>query len=241
METITQFRLPDGKVIRLVDWVDKPLFSTLELLTGFSDNRIDAFTYNQGEPVPATSNAGTRRTSDQKDTNVDVGGAAASTEELLIYAIKPEYFEFQNDSESTDDMSTAAVRALGQPLPRTNILGILHSVFELRLLISQKVYAEAGLGYFNTGFGPTGFMAREVTATTTGRSYGTSGWPSQDAVRTFAVPHHIGGTEKYRLELRNPQGATVNLTDEQATPGTTNGLVYRIRFYLDGMRKRPTA
>lgn len=242
METITQFRLPDGEVVRLVDWVDKPVYSTLELLTGFSDQRIDAFTYNQGEPVPATGNATVRRTSTLVDTNVDVGGAAASTEELLVYAIKPEFCELQNSPDTPTDMSTAAIRSRGQPMPRGNILQTLNCALVLRFIISQKVYAEAGLGYFNTGFGPmVNSMLVPVTAAAAGQSYATAGLPSQEAVRTFAVPHHVGGTEKYRLELQNPSGQTINLRTEAATPGDVTGLVYRIRFYLDGMRKRPTA
>lgn len=243
METITQFRLPNGEVMRLVDWVDKPLFSTVELLTGFSDQRVDCFTYNVGEPVPATANATVRRTSTEQDTNVDVGGAQSSTEELLIYAIKPEYFELQNNPNSATDMTTQAFRLVGQPLPRANILAGLQAVLKLRLMISQKAYADAGLGWFNTGFGVhTANSVNYGTAGATARSYGTAGLPSQEAVRTFAVPHHIGGTEKFRVELLNPAGTTFNFSDETlAAPATVSGLVYRIRVYLDGMRKRPTA
>lgn len=243
METITQFRLPNGEVMRLVDWVDKPLFSTLELLTGFGDRRIDCFTYNVGEPVPATANATVRRISTERDTNVDVGGAQASTEELLIYAIKPEYFELQNAGGTPTDMTTAAARLVGQPMPRTNVLAQLHMTFKLRLIISQKAYADAGLGWFNSGFGPYGAGAAVPgTAAASGRTYATAGLPSQEAVRTFAVPHHIGGTEKYRLELINPAADTVNFQDETtAAPVTIAQSVMRMRFYLDGMKKRPTA
>lgn len=242
METITQFRLPNGEVMRLVDWVDKPLYSTVELLSQFTDNRIDCFTYNVGEPVPASGNAGTRRISTVLDTNVDVGGAAASTEELLVYAVKPEYFELENASGTPTDMTTAAIRNIGQPSPQAVNLWVLHLSLRMRLIISQKAYAEAGLGYFNTGFGPyPSTMLQAVSAAALGRSYATSGIPSQEAVRTFAVPHHIGGTEKYRLTLENPSGATISFVTETSGAEVGTTLVYRIRFYLDGMRKRPTA
>jgi len=246
METITQFRLPNGEVMRLVDWVDKPLFSTVDLLTGFTDPTISAFTYNVGEPVPASNTAGVRRISTELDTNVDVGGAQSSTEELLIYAIKPEYFELSNDPTNATtqvDMTTSQPRLVGQPVPRANILSLLHMSLKLRLIISQKAYADAGLGWFNTGFGvmPHGFV-EPGTAGATPRSYATAGLPSQEAVRTFAVPHHIGGTEKFRVDLVNPPQDTITFDNETLEgPVAVTALVYRVRIYLDGMRKRPTA
>jgi len=243
METITQFRLPNGSVTRLVDWVDKPIYSTLEILTGATDRKISAFTYNVGEPVPATANAGTRRTSTEIDTNVDVGGAAASTEEILVYAIKPEYFELQLAAATPTDMTTASAAIGGQPAPRSSVLSELHLRLKMKLLISQKAYVDAGLGYFNTGFGSmTNAMLKQSAATDANvRSYATAGLPSQEAVRTFAVPHHVGGTEKYQVVLINPAGTPLVFNDEQLTPTGIARCVYRIRIYLDGMRKRPTA
>ncbi len=242
METITQFRLPNGEIVRLVDWVDKPMFSTGELLTGFSDRRIDLFTYGVGGTVPATNNATVRRTSTENDTNVDIAGSAASTEELLVYAIKPEYMELQLAAGTPTDMTSAAFRLGGQPQPRTNILAQLAATMKLKLFISQKAYTDAGLGWFNTGFGAQsqGSLVAAVPAAGV-RTYATAGWPSQDAVRTFAVPHHVGGTEKYQVSLANPAGAVITFNDEQATPSALARLVYRIRVYMDGMRKRPTA
>jgi hypothetical protein len=45
---ITTMRLPDGTEVAFVDWQDKPLFSSVDLLANFTDTEVDAFTYVGG-------------------------------------------------------------------------------------------------------------------------------------------------------------------------------------------------
>ena len=241
METITEFRMPDGSVMRLVDWVDKPVFSVVELFNGFTDAKIDAFTYNVSDEVPATGNITTMRVASEADTNVNVGGSNASTEEILVYAIKPEFFELQLAAQSTD-ATTAAVRSGGQPQPRTSVLAILNDALIMRLKITQKSYTDAGIGYYNPGFGAmsTGNLNFGPAALLP-RSYANSGLPSQEAVRSFVVPHHIGGTEKYHVALHKFRDGAVTFFDEAAAPAALTAVLMRCRIYLDGMIKRPTA
>lgn len=240
MDTIVNIRLPDGTTLTLGDWVDKPVFSAVMFLSGFNDPSLEAFGYNVGENVPATSNAGTKLTSTEHDTNIAAAGGNVSTEELLVYAIKPEYFELQNLGSSPTDMSTAAPRLPGQPVMRPTTLGKIQLALNLQLRVSEKIYADAGTGYFPTGFGVFGMGSLIPTnAAATGRTYANNSWPAQDAVRSFAVPHHIGGTEKYTVIWQNWPGVTINFTDE-AQANITGCVVYA-RTYIDGMRKRPTA
>ena len=241
METITEFRMPDGSVMRLVDWVDKPVFSVVELFNGFQDNKIDAFTYNISDDVPATDNITTQRVATEADTNVNVGGANASTEEILVYAIKPEWFELQLADASTD-ATTATVRSAGQPQPRTSVLAVLNDALVLRLKITQKAYTDAGIGYYNPGFGalPSANLVFGAAAVSP-RSYATAGLPSQEAVRSFVVPHHIGGTEKYHVSLHRFRPGAVSFFDEATAPAALTTVLMRCRIYLDGMIKRPTA
>lgn len=240
METITQFRMPDGSVMRLMDWVDKPVFSILELLSGFQDTERACFTYVVGETVATTSNGTNPRTATSADTNMQAPGGNVSTEEILVYAIKPEYFELQNDAQTPTDMSTAAVRAGGQPMPRASVLQQLANELVMKLMISQKSYTDAGIGFSNTGFGPMVNMNLGAAIAGT-RTLATAGLPSQEAVRAYAMPHHVGGTEKYRLVLERPRDGAFDFLSEAAVPAALTGVVYRIRFYLDGLRKRPTA
>lgn len=244
LNTITKIRLPDGSEVAFVDWSDKPVFSTVELCHGFTTQEIDIFGYTLGDPVPAAPPAGLaaiQRPSTDRDTNLAAPAAMASTEERLVYAIKPEILYLQTDApeNNTVDMETAtSVDATGQPIPNAVFLGELNRACLLTLEISRKIFMRAGFGYFNSGFGPSGF-------TTTGdgaRSYVNNGLPSQEAVRSYVVPQYLGGTEKFRLYISNPGGLPVNFGNAEPDGAAVNtNAIARIHIYLDGLYKRPVS
>ena len=69
---ITQVRLPDGRNVAIVDWTDKPLFSTIDLLSGYTDQEIECFTYQVSDNVSSSSNITTRRVAtDRKSTRLN--------------------------------------------------------------------------------------------------------------------------------------------------------------------------
>jgi len=240
-DSIAQWRLPDGSIIRLEDWVDKPVFSTVEILTGATDRTIPAFTYTVGEEVSSTANLTTRRIATERDTNIQVGGTNSSSEEILVFAVRVEPYEFTNTTPANATTFGIAGRA-GQPVPSMNNLANLHSILTLRLMVSQKAYIEEGLGYFNAGFGPYGGgVILGITAAAAGRSYANQGLPSDEAVRNYRMPHHIGGTEKYRVELNNYSGTTIAFQTEATSPSALTGCMYRLVIHLEGARKRPVA
>ena len=90
MNTITTMRLPDGQEVAFVDWSDRPLYSTADILSGATDERIPLFNYIVGDSVTGTQNFTAKRTASDRDTNIATPSAMASTEEMLVYAIKPE-------------------------------------------------------------------------------------------------------------------------------------------------------
>jgi hypothetical protein len=236
---MTTMRLPDGSEVAFVDWQDKPLWSTLDLLTGFSDAELYAFTYVAGDPVPASNNASVRRTSSGRDTNVSTPGSMASTEELLVYAIKPYFLEYVSDAEIPTDMSTVIIGQAGQPTPSTSRLAVLNSALTLRLIVSQKVEQEAPLPYFNTGFG-TFSGAQNAVGVVGTIPRGSAGMPTQEAVRSYAIPVHIGGQEKYRVGLFNDGGVVVDFgVDETTPPNVADNIVMQVMIHLDGLYKRP--
>lgn len=239
-DQITTLRMPNGTEVQFVDWQDMPLYSTADLLSGWSDEEVTLFTYVEGDRVSTTSNATTRRTATKRDTNMATPGSAAGTEEMLVYSIKPEIFELQTDGDPATDVATSAIRAVGQPQPRAINLGRLHDTCTLRLIVSQKIMHEAGFGYYNNGFG-TQVQVQGGALIAATRTYASQGFQSQEAVRSFAIPIHVGGTEKYRVVIVNPTGATVNWTDEAATPASVAAIVLKARVYLDGLYKRPVA
>ena len=240
---ITQVRLPDGRNVAIVDWTDKPLFSTIDLLSGYTDQEIECFTYQVSDNVSSSSNITTRRVATERDTNVATPGGMASTEEILIYNIKVEPFEFQANASTPADATLFATDLAGLPVPQPQTLAILNQYSLLRLEISQKIYAEAGIAYFNTGFGPFISGARNSAAAAPGVStplaFANLGLPSAEAPRSFSIPHHIGGQEKYRVVLVNPTGSTVTFNGSSGAPAARTALT--IRVLLEGLYKRPVS
>jgi hypothetical protein len=236
---ITTMRLPDGTEVAFVDWQDKPLFSSVDLLANFTDTEVDAFTYVVGDEVPATVNATTRRLATENDTSVSTPSSMASTEEMLVYAIKPEVLE--SELQTPGDPNSYAFTEGGQPAPRTNRLAVLDFYLVLRLIVSQKIEQSAPLAYFNSGFGAmASAMANQSAAAVSSR--GGYGLPSQEAVRSFVIPIHIGGQEKYRVTLLNARGVAVPSGQDELTPPADNtDIMHTVRIHLDGLYKRPVS
>lgn len=250
---ITTLRMPDGTEVAFVDWSDKPLYSSADFLDGFTDQEIAYFQYTDGDPVASTSNIGTPRSSTTRDTNMATPGSNASTEEMLVYAVKPEIFEYcltTPQEGSPYDASTANPKFVNQPMPSMRRLAVLQESLMLILEITQKWTLQAGFGYFNSGLGPNGYSPLQTQpgfvfaapAALGLRTAATQGLPSQSAVRSLTIPVHIGGQEKWRLHLDNFRGAAVlnGIIDTEAEPATTDpDVMHTIRVYLDGLYKRP--
>jgi hypothetical protein len=237
INTITTMRLPDGQQVAFIDWSDRPLFSTCDILNGASDERIPLFNYVVGDAVSGTQNITTKRTASDRDTNISTPGAMASTEELMIYAIKPEVMALavpMYEGEPVPDATRATETYNFDPIPAAWQLAYFQRLMLLEVRVSQKTMQQVPFGYLNTGFG----------VSFAGQSNGIQGWPSQSSVRALSVPIHIGGQEKYEVALVNPSGSDLNigLSDNSATPSDeqTNRL-FQVRVVLDGLYKRPVA
>lgn len=240
MSEAVKIRLPDGREVLLEDWSDKPLYSTLEILAGATTQEMNLFQYTIGDNVPAFAPVAVsaQRPATEMDTNMAVPGAMASSEEFMCYSLRPEVFQLNVTSASSPNFATPAPYTLGNPMPTVQFLSCLHAQLLLKLEISQKLYIEAGFGYFNFGAGVSG-AAGQITL----RSMGTKGIASNEAVRTYAIAQHIGGQEKFRVIVANPPGdaLAINLGDgTEQNPDSTSRFA-RMRIYMDGLYKRPTA
>lgn len=240
---ITELKLPDGRIVAFVDWTDRPQFSTLEVLNGTTVQEMQLFQYVAGDPVPSYAPvAPIARTSNENDTNMANPGAMASTEELLIYAIRPEIFRRHVADAEAPDFAAPEPLADGEPAPTPIMLSVLHHRLVLQLEISQKVYSMGGLGYFNWGAGMLAAGGEEALW-----NYGFQGLPSQEAVRSNVIPCHIGGEEKFRVKLVYIDDGTGNGIElgegglEIAEQGVQLTRFARIRVYLDGLYKRPVS
>lgn len=243
LNQITKFRLPGTDVeVALVDWTHRPLFSTADFQTGFTQQTTILFNYVVGDSVPGSSPAAspTFRTASLNDTNISTPGTMSSTEEMLVYSVRVEMFDLDM-TDTSGDFTTADEKLEMEPVMRPQVLGVLHRSLLLQLQISQKIYVEAGIGWFIPGFGPMATMTTRSLAGT-GTALATNGLPGHNSAQSFAIPHHIGGQEKYAVIINNPSGAAIDFALSEATPPVDDqSREVRMRVYLDGLYKRPVS
>jgi len=229
---VTKVKLADGTVVPLVDWSHRPIYSTVDLLSGMTDESVRAFNYTRSETVSASGNfpAASLRTATLEHTNVDSKSEMDATEEYLVYAIRVEAFQFVHNAQN----NSFDLGEQGLPLPPGNNLMFAHNRLILELEVSEKAFPQAGLGWFVAGFGPHITMSDSAAAF---RSYGVNGLPSREAVSDMVNPVHLGGTEDYAIIIHNP-GGTLNWIDDLAA--TDGDAIISLRVYLDGLHKRAT-
>lgn len=253
INTTMTMRLPNGKEIAFVDWTAQPAWSTCEYEHGATQREMNLFQYVIGDQVPAAAAAGaaaTRRIANERDTNMAAPGSMASTEEMLVYNISPEVFMYTLDTShdftdwDLDDGGTFT----GMPLVTGVAMGMLQMFLKLQFEISRKIFARAGFGYFNAGFG-VNVSGSSAAGNAAGRNYATNGLASNEAIRNFSIPQHIGGQEKFRVQLINANGDALEIGNPENNaqnlgPGAgeidTEAAV-RIIIYLNGLHKRPVS
>jgi hypothetical protein len=239
---ITKVRLPDGGEVALTDWSSRPLYSNVDLLTGFTDSEIQAFNYTEGDSVSASANmpVASRRIATLRDTNIASANQMDTTEEYLVYAIKVEVHHFIRNTTS----GVFAATGVGDPIPNGPLLSLLHNRLVLELEVSQKSFPLAGLGWFVQGFGPV--LAVATPNAGAARTYANNGAQTHASADILPIPVHIGGTEDYRMILHNPPNGpdqtgngAVTFPDEAG--GDEANAVAMLRIYMCGLQKRATA
>jgi len=227
LNQITKVRLADGRQVGIVDWTWRPQYSTVDTLSGWTDQEIRAFQYSEGDPIAITSNMTVQEIATLKHTNIASPAEMDALEEMLVYAICTEVYYLLEEQEISPTEA-------GMPVPFPWNIKQLHERCIMELEISQKAYQQASLGWFAPGFGVTGFSA----SADGDRSYGENSVPSREAVDMYPVPTHIGGTEKFAVILHNPDGTALNYYT--AAGEEDAGAVHRLRINLMGLHKRPT-
>jgi hypothetical protein len=240
---ITTLRLPDGQQVAFVDWTDQPLYSTCDIMNGATDEIIPLFNYVVSDQVSSTQNITTKRTATEADTNISTPNGLSSTEEFLIYSVKPEFAALVMSSAGN---ATTAVETLAfDPLPSPWQLGRLFRSTVFEILISQKLKHRAPFAYWPTGFGV--FSQAGAAGTVAAQSAiptGASGIPSAEASRCLTVPIHIGGQEKFEIQVRNPTSEALNIgltANAVGSPAANAQRLYRVRVCLEGLYKKPVS
>jgi hypothetical protein len=236
LNQLTKIRLADGREVLIVDWTWRPLYSTVDTLTGWTDMELRAFTYSVGDPITVSANMTVRETATLMHTNIKTPAEMDSQEEMLVYAIQIEMYAMAEDTAASEiqaDLSIGGVLAAPTPL-FPNFISILHQQCIGELEISQKEYQQGSLGRFPAGFGIFGNLSTGSDITV---GQFTNSSPSYEALDMFPVPVHIGSTEKYAFIVHNPMGRAVTYRDGAGAEVAT--AVMRLRINLHGLHKRP--
>lgn len=241
INSITKVRMGDGSEVVITDWSDMALYSTVDMASGFTDQVLKAFSYSTGDNVTSSNNINPPRNATRLDTNIANAAEMDASEEMLVYAISIEPFQFPADALDpssplvgpfTQGDPLGANGVFGLPFVSAGVLAILQQRLVISLEVSLKDFTMGGFGYFPAGFGPNIASGGPTT------SIASNGLPSMSAVHMQEVPVHIGGTEKYGVNFENPTGEAVFFPNGDNDPAA---IYVTARTYLRGLRKRPTA
>jgi len=248
---IEKITLPNGEVYSLNEWVHWPQFSTFEaegavgaatdplgLGNGVSVN-VDMFTYQVSQQVPRAGAIAARQAT-TSDTNQVVGSRMNYDEAFLCYSATYEVFALDTDAQP-DGRGTelptvpghfqgAGPAFIGSTLRRLQ----RDCLFELRVGAGiSKPQIRAPFSYFGQGIGATAFgPGDEIVAppSTINMDYGTGGAISPRNQRAYMLPVFIASDRVMKGKFWSPDGAIVGVNQS-----------YRMRWYLDGSKRRPIA
>ena len=228
MAQIDKVRLPNGDVVRPVDWSSTPLWSTVEVAAGAIET-LPAFSYGMGGNVPGSPGP---RKATKLDTNMrGDGGVIQEQQELLLHTILIEL------EQTTSDVAALLVNEEFQPDPpfvsAPNVKRLQQDTM-LRIA-NTKAYMYQPLGFFPAAAGVhanvTATLRRNVPAPfMVGQNGGVNVYDN----RLFATPHHIGAGEAFAINLKFPFGQVRNLN-----LGDDPSARVRVRIFAGGYRARP--
>jgi hypothetical protein len=234
MSSLNKVRLPGGVELNISEWLHWPVYSLVDFNLADAIN-LDAFTYTKGQNVPRTPTVAAR-TSTLNDTNQVRKAKMNQDEALVVFAITYELFA---SSGATEGSPPAAVAPA--PLFSGSNVRRLQGECTVELIVGEgikKPQVESPLAWIGQGPGP----GLSATAQTTSQ-FGTGGKPTPLNQRRLNLPVFIGGTgqnaapgnsRRFVLTFRSNYGAVGSSSGYQAMDQSGS-----IRFWLDGLKKRP--
>lgn len=230
MSSFNTIRLPDGTNLSISEWLHWPLYSTVEIGAGDGIN-VDAFSYARGQTVAKTSSI-TQRTANDMDTNVLRRKKMGQDEALVVMSITYEIFGLADlNSEGSPSIPESPA-----PLYNPADLARLQRDCVVDLVVGaniKKPQVGVPFSYVPQSVGTTSFVSGDLASA----AYATGGYPSPLNQRQLMLPVYIGGhgqnampgnSMHFKLRFTAPGGAISDMNQNA-----------RIRFWLDGLKKRP--
>lgn len=240
INAITKVVFEDGTEVGLDRWSDWNFYSTVELLSAFTDPELPVFTYgkttNGSEKVTVSQNlTPLQRAPTETDTNLDTGGKMPAEQAFLCYGIS---IAVAGVGVVNDAAAPTQYQTLSNNLAYSTINTINNRLL-FQLQVKQTPLHESHVGFYVAGFGATtGGQAGFQTATP--QISGNNGQPGQHATVGFGLPIGIGSTETFKGLLLNQLAypgftqKSVVFFDDAGEPTPTQ--VAQLRVYLRGLR-----
>lgn len=230
---INKVQLPDGTEVVIDEWLHYPLFSTIQIGStggnGDSTN-LRAFSYVQGMRVPSTTNVtGGSRLADARDTNMVKRGGLNYDEAFILYAITYETFAL-TASETTDE--DTLLNAPAPVLTAENVKRLQRDLL-IELIVGaqqQKPQLRAPFSFIGQSAGTKSFASTGSVGVDVGFTQGTGGGIDARNQRRLELPIYIESQQVAFMKVSSPIGTIAGL-DQQV----------RLRWYWDGLKRRPVA
>lgn len=233
---INKVQLPDGTEVVIDEWLHYPLFSTIQIGStggnGDSTN-LRAFSYVQGMRVPSTTNVtGGTRLADARDTNMVKRGGLNYDEAFILYAITYETFALTESVTTAEDPPASQLNAPAPVLTAENVKRLQRDLL-VELIVGaqqQKPQLRSPFSFIGQSAGTKSFASTGSVGSGTAFSQGTGGGIDARNQRRLELPIYIESQQVAFLKVSSPIGTIAGL-DQQV----------RLRWYWDGLKRRPVA
>ena len=245
---IKTIKLPTGEEIAVDEWLHWPIFSTL-LGQGNVNNtgngasiQLNAFTYTVSGRIPVAGNPpGGPFIARTTDTNLVVKSKINHDEAIVVFSMIYEPFALSHD-KPFGDPEAPNVMATAPVLSATNLRRLqMDAMLALQVGAGiSKPQIQGPFTYFSQGAGAVGYGSGDSLAvnfvpdgggasvTNLAFSYGTAGYISPRNQRRFQLPVYIHSDRVIKAKFWTPRGEVIGLDQS-----------WRIRFMLDGLKRRP--
>lgn len=219
---IKSINLPDGTTVDIDEWLHWPAYSTLECASTAALN-LRIFTYVVGQRVPGQGT--TARNATDADTNWIAKARVNHDEAYIFFNWTFEHFALEGSDVST---GSPAVDVGSAPQLTAGNLRRLGRDVVCELVVGagiDKPMARSPLSYLMQGPGAPAFPGGATPV-----SAGTSGLPSPRNQRRWNLPVFVESDRVMFMKVFSPIGTITGLSQD-----------FRLRFYLDGLKRRPVA
>lgn len=245
---IKNVRLPQrmgGGEFNLEEWLHWPLYSAVEAQAGVAID-LRCFSYVVGQNVPqAGAISSGARTATPSDTNQVARSRINHDEAFVAFSLTYEHWALEGTTNSDSvfpapPLDDAAVA----PILRGTNLRIFQREMMMELFVGaniSKPMASAPFSYYGQGIGAVGYGSGDALtianggATSLNLNYGTGGCIMPENQRRWHLPVQIDPDRVMYVRLRTPAGALAQggMADVDQD--------YRLKVYLDGLKRRPVA